>query len=532
MTQGVDRLTRAFTEGRMSRRQLMLRLLALGLSLPAAIAILEACGGGNTTGGTTTTTSKKPKLILGFTQEPTSLDPTMDATASISTILRDNVYEGLVRLDPGGKVIPGLATKWDTSPDGKTITFHLAPNVKWHDGSSFSSADVKFSWERAAGLSSTAADKPNPHKDYWAPVASIDTPDANTVKVSLKAYSFNWLFHMTAGSACIFSSKSQPTNATQPVGTGPFKFVGWNKGSALTLTRNDAYWGDKAKLKDLEYRFITDANGMNNALKAGDIDVIAQVSGPEQAAGFKADSAFQVLEADPVGKVMVSLNNTKGALANPKVRKAIAMAIDHKAWIDALYAGYAVPIGSHSAPNAGEPYYVDENGVNPHDATKAKALLAEAGVSNLTLRLSVVTDFPYAVRGGDILTSALKDIGITVKTEGTQFAGWLKNTFLAGDYDMTIINHVEERDIANWGNPKYYWHYDNSQVQQWLTQADAEVDDTKRKDLYGKILKQLADDAAGAWVCSPKTLFIAKKSVQSFPASAIAPFFMGNVYFS
>ena len=529
MKQGVDRLTRAFTEGRLDRRQLLVRLLVLGLSLPAAAAVLEACGGN---GGGASTTSKKPKLILGFTQEPTSLDPTIDATASISTILRDNVYEGLVRLDPGGKPIPGLATRWETSSDGRTITFHLAQGVKWHDGKPFSSADVKFSWDRAAGLSSTPAAKPNPHKDYWKPVASIEAPDANTVKVNLTTYSYNWLFHMTAGSACIFSAATQPTNATAPVGTGPFKFVGWNKGSSLTLTRNDSYWGEKAKLKDLDYRFITDANGMNNALRAGDIDVIAQVSGPEQAASFKADGGYRVLEADPVGKVMVSFNNTKGALASQKVRRAIAMAIDHKAWIDGLYAGHAVPIGSHACPNAGEPYYVDETGVNPHDPTKARALLAEAGFANLTLRLSVVTDFPYAVRGGDILTSALKDIGITVKTEGTQFAGWLKGTFLAGDYDMTIINHVEERDIANWGNPKYYWHYDNAQVQKWLTQADAEVDDTKRNDLYAKILRQLADDAAGGWVASPKALFIAKKSVENFPASAIAPLYMGNVYFS
>ena len=302
MTQGVHQLTRAFTEGRLNRRQLILRLLALGLSVPAALAVLEACAGGNSVAGGTSATSKKPKLILGFTQEPTSLDPTLDATASISTILRDNVYEGVVRLDPGGKVIPGLATKWETSADGKAITFHLAQGVKWHDGSPFSSADVKFSWDRAAGLSTEAAAKPNPHKDYWAPVASIDAPDANTVKVNLKSYSYNWLFHMTAGSACIFSSKTQATNAVQPVGTGPFKFVGWNKGSALTLTRNEAYWGAKPKLKDLEYRFITDANGMNNALKAGDIDVIAQVSGPEQVASFKADGGYRVLEAEPVGQ--------------------------------------------------------------------------------------------------------------------------------------------------------------------------------------------------------------------------------------
>src|SRR5579859_3441454 len=173
---------------------------------------------------------------------------------------------------------------------------------------------------------------------------------------------------------------------TNPVGTGPFKFAAWNRGSSLQLTRNDAYWGSKAKLKDVEFRFISDANAMNNALTAGDIDAIGQVGGPEQLQSFSSNQNFTVIKGAPTGKVMVSINNTSGPLADKRVRQAIYAAIDRKAWIDGIQFGYGVPIGSHSAPNGGEPYYVDETSVNPFDPNKAKQLLASAGYSSgLTL---------------------------------------------------------------------------------------------------------------------------------------------------
>src|SRR5262245_3154997 len=189
----VESLAGRFLEGPLTRRQVLRRLVALGFSLPAASALLAACGGGSGGGPA----SSKSKLTVGIIQEPTVLDPTVDATASISLLLRDNVYEGLVRLDPSLKVVPGLARSWEISPDGRTITFHLA-DATWHDGSPFSAQDVKFSWERAAN----PAGKPvNPHVDYWAPMQSVEVVDDRTVRVTLKQYSDNWLFHMSSGAA-------------------------------------------------------------------------------------------------------------------------------------------------------------------------------------------------------------------------------------------------------------------------------------------------------------------------------------------
>lgn len=526
-------VARGWIEQTLTRRQALARLVALGLTLPSASAFLAACSGGFGGGGAQQGSSK-PKLVVGIVQEPTKLDPAVDATNSITLLLRDNIYEGVVRVDENFKIQPGLARSWDVSADGRTFTFHLASGVKWHDGSPFSAQDVKFSWERAMNPNTNPV---NPHVDYWAPVESIGAVDDRTVRVVLKQYSDNWLFHMTAGSAAIFSSKTVAQNASQPVGTGPFKFVSWNRGASLGFTRNDQYWGQKAKLKDVEFRFISDPNAMNNSLQAGDIDAIGQVNGPEQVTSFQRDSRFRVLKGQPVGKLMVAMNNSRGPLKDARVRRAITMAIDRKAWIDGISAGFGVPIGSHAVPNNGEPYYIDTTGINKHDPAQAKQLLAQAGYgSGLTLTLVQITNLgSYPIRGTDILNSQLKDVGITLKVDTTLFADWLKRVFVPTgpqDYDLTIINHAEERDIGNYANPKYYWRYDNSQVADWLNQADAETDQGKRNDLYRRIQTKLAEDAANGFVYSPNTLVVTRSNLKNYPPVSLTPLYLANTLFS
>jgi peptide/nickel transport system substrate-binding protein len=343
---------------------------------------------------------------------------------------------------------------------------------------------------------------------------------------------------MTSGAASVVSSKTVAQNATAPVGTGPFKFAARNQGASLSLVRNDAYWGTKALLKNVTFKFITDANAMNNALKAGDIDAIGQVGGYEQVGTFKTDSRFKVLEGPPVGKIIVAINNSAKVLSNQKMRLAISLAINRQSWIQAILFGYGVPIGSHAAPNNGEPYYVDETGVNPSSSSMARQMLSQA-LSELgltlppTLRVAVISDFPYAVTGSQVLASQLQAIGVRLTANQMTFAGWLQQVFTAQDFDLTIINHAEERDIGNYANPKYYWHYDNAQVTQWLGQADAEPDSAKRKALYAQVQQQLAMDAANAFVMSPKTLAVVAAKLQGYPVVSLSsPLFLRDTHFS
>jgi peptide/nickel transport system substrate-binding protein len=475
--------------------------------------------------------SSKPRAVIGIVQEPTSMDPTADATASIATTLRDNLYEGLVRLDGSGKIVGSLARTWDVSPDGNTVTFHLVSGAKWHDGTPFTAQDVKFSWDRAADANTNPV---NPHRDYWGPVKSVDVVDDQTVNVTLSTYSDNWLFHMGSGSACIVSSNSEPNNKTNPIGTGPFKFGNWNHGASVTLQRNDEYWGTKARLNEVEFRVFGDGNALTNALKAGDIDAIGQVQDLAPVSQFQQDSNFQVLKGAASGKVMVSVNETSPQLSDKRVRQALYAAIDRKAWIDGFFFGFAQPIGSHAAPNDGEPYYADMTSVNTYDPNKARQLLQAAGVSNLKLRLAQISAFPYAVSLTDILASQLSDIGVTLDVQPMEFPRWLQQVFSnAQDYDLTIINHVEERDIGNYANPKYYWHYNNTDVATMLTNADAEPDAGKRNALYKQVLQTLADDAANLWVASPINLAILSKAFQGYQAPGISPsLYLAGAYFA
>jgi peptide/nickel transport system substrate-binding protein len=475
--------------------------------------------------------SSKPRAVIGIVQEPTSLDPTADATASISTTLRDNLYEGLVRLDGNGKIVGSLAKTWDVDPTGKTVTFHLVSGAKWHDGTPFTASDVKFAWDRAANPNT---DPVNPHRDYWAPVQSVEAVDDATARMTLSGYSDNWLFHMAAGSACIVSPKSAANNKTNPIGTGPFKYGNWNHGASVTLARNDDYWGTKARLNEVEFRVFGDANALTNALRAGDIDAIGQVQDLAPVPQFQQDANYQVLKGASSGKVMVSVNGSSGPLSDKRVRQALYAAIDRKAWIDGFYFGFAAPIGSHATPNDGEPYYVDMTSVNTYDPAKGRQLLEAAGVSGLKLRLAQISAFPYAVQLTDVLASQLTDIGVSLDVQPMEFPRWLQQVFSnAQDYDLTIINHVEERDIGNYANPKYYWHYDNADVAAALKSADAEPDAAKRNASYKQVLQTLADDAANLWVAAPTNLAILRKGFEGYQAPGISPsLYLGEAYFS
>jgi peptide/nickel transport system substrate-binding protein len=128
------------------------------------------------------------------------------------------------------------------------------------------------------------------------------------------------------------------------------------------------------------------------------------------------------------------------------------------------------------------------------------------------------------VRGADILVSQFQAVGVSLDVQPMEFPRWLQEVFLnAQDYDLTIIYHVEERDIGNYANPKYYWHYSNPQVATWLQQADAEPDANKRQDLYTRIQQQLADDVANLWVYAPNQLAVHKSNLQGYQVQGISP---------
>lgn len=489
----------------------MNRRLALVTALTATLGLISC----STSSGTpSSSTSARSTITVGSTLEPPTLDPTKSSAAAIPEVLRDNVLQGLVRLDDGGNVQPQLATSWDLSANNTVYTFHLVTGATWHDGSPFTAKDVVFTLMHDADPATN-----HPFKAQFKVIDSVTAPDDHTVKVALKQYSANFLFDLGLGEGVVYQQKNLSQLASDPIGTGPFRFDHWVHGDSITLLRYDGYWRSKARVQKVVFKYITDANAMNNALLSNDLDVISRVTGPEQLPAFVGNSKYKVFQGLSTSKVIISLNNSDGALADLRVRQAISFAIDRKAVIDGSQSGYGVPIGTHAVP--GDPYYVDLTGVYAHDPAKARQLLAEAGhASDLSFTLTLPPP-PYAQRGGEIIASELEAVGIKVNLVSVDFPRWLSDVFGNGQFDMTIIAHVEPRDIAQFGNPQYYWHYDSPAVQQLLKQADAEPDASTRNQLYQQVEHQITADAVDVWLYVLPSLAVTRSDVAGYPKNRL-----------
>ncbi|MEZ5811170.1 MAG: ABC transporter substrate-binding protein [Rhizobiaceae bacterium] len=432
-------------------------------------------------------------LVMGVVLEPPHLDPTAGAAAAIDEIVYANVFEGLTRIGSGGEVQPALAESWNVSDDGKTYTFKLHSGVKFHDGSDFDAEDVKFSLDRAR-----ADDSTNAQKALFAQIDSVEAVDATTVKVTLKQPQGSFLYNMGWGDAVIVAPETAETNKENPVGTGPFKFDNWAKGSSITIVKNPDYWGEAAGLDKAEFRIIPDAAAAVPALLSGDVQAFANMPAGDALAQIQADPRFKVVIGATEGETILSTNNKKPPFDNLKVRQAIAHTLDREAIIQAGSSGYGIPIGSHFSP-ANEAY-VDLTGTYPHDIEKAKALLKEAGFENgfkATLKLPPPG---YARDGGQVVAAQLREIGIDLEIIPVEWAQWLEQVFKAKDYDLTIVSHTEPNDIGIYARKDYYFQYDNPEFDKVIAELDVTSDQAKRNELYQQAQKILADDAVNGFM--------------------------------
>ena len=297
----------------------------------------------------------------------------------------------------------------------------------------------------------------------------------------------------------IIDEKSAAGEATNPIGTGPYKLANWTKGASVTLDKWDGY-RDAAKipLEHATFRFISDPSAEVAALLAGDVDVMANLQNVQALAQFKNDPRFQVLIGGTEGKTILAINNKKKPLDDVRVRQAIAYAIDRKAVIDGAMDGLGAPIGSHLTPN--DPGYVDLTGLYPHDPAKAKALLKEAGVTT-PLELSLILPPPaYARQGGQIIAAELAEVGINAKIQEVEWAQWLSGVYKDKNYDLTIISHVEPLDIGIYANPDYYFQYDSQAFRDINAKIASAPNLDALKAALGEAQKKLADDSVNAFL--------------------------------
>lgn len=440
-----------------------------------------------------TALAARTDLIVGMVLEPPHLDPTAGAAAAIDEVVYANVFEGLTRIGSGGEVQPALAESWDISDDGKTYTFKLHEGVKFHDGSDLTADDVVFSLNRARADDSTNAQKP-----LFAEIASVEAVDPLTVKVTLSNPQGAFLYNMGWGDAVIVDEASAGGNKENPVGTGPFRFENWAKGSSITIVKNPDYWGEAVALEKAEFRIIPDAAAAIPALLSGDVQAFANMPAGDALSQIQSDPRFEVVIGSTEGETVLSTNNKKAPFDNLKVRQAIAHALNREDIIAGNGSGLGTPIGSHFSP--GNSAYVDLTGAYPFDPEKAKALLAEAGFPDgfdATIKLPPPA---YARDGGQVVASQLRDIGINLEIIPVEWADWLEQVFTNKDYDLSIVSHTEPNDINIYARKDYYFQYDNPEFDTVIAELDVTADDAKRSELYGKAQRILAEDAVNGFM--------------------------------
>ncbi len=455
----------------------------------------------------------KDDITVALQLEPPHLDPTSAAAGAIDSVLYSNVFEGLTRFMGDGSIVPGLAESWEISDDGLVYTFKLHGGVTFHDGTTMDAEDVKFSLDRAR-----AEDSTNAQKGLFAGITDVTVVDPGTVQVTLGEPNGNFLFNMAWGDAVIVAPESIEGIKQMPIGTGAFKFVNWVQGDKIELARNDAYWGDAPALASATFKFISDPTAAFAAVMAEDVDVFSGFPAPENLPQFDADPRFQVLVGSTEGETILSTNNKMPPFDNPKVRAAMAHAIDRQAIIDGAMFGYGTPIGTHFAPH--NPAYVDLTGNSAYDPEKARAMLAEAGFADgfeTTLHLPPPS---YARRGGEIIAAQLAEVGIKAEITNVEWAQWLETVFRGKNFGLTIVSHTEPMDIGIYANPDYYFQYDNPDFQALMTKLNSTTDPAMRTQMMGDAQRMIAEDYVNGYLFQLAALGVAKAGVQGLWVNA------------
>jgi len=472
--------------------------MVLGLMLPLQAALGE-------------TPVKGGSLTVCQPAEPPGLDPTANTAAAIDRVVYSNIYEGVIKVNSEGQFVPGLATKWEVSPDGKVYTFHLRKGVKFHNGEPFNAQVAKWNLERAMSEGTV-----NPHPEYFRGIVKIDIPDDYTLVTTLKDVDALFLAHMAEGDAVMLPMKGYENAKSNPIGTGPFKFDKWVRGDRVEMSRFQGYWNPELPYLDkVTFKFIGDASAQIAALKAGDIDVIGYIAAPESAMEMSQDKRFKVFAGTTTGEVIMSTNNKAKPFDNKLVRQAMACAIDRQTVVDLVMFGYGTPIGSHWSPST--PYYVDLTSKFPYNPEKAKELLTQAGYPNgfeATIKLPAI--YSYSRRAGEVIADMLGKVGIKLKIEIVEWGQWLDRIFKKKEYDLTMIGHVEAWDIGIYANPNYYFQYDSPEFRDAYAKALKAPNEAEKGNWFGKCQEIIAEDAVNGFLFSAPSLPVMKAGVMGW----------------
>lgn len=509
------------------RHALLLGASAIALATAPALRAQDAA----------TTPRAGGTLTYVFSNESPSL-VAINSTTGTAWTIGPKIFDGLLQYDADLTPLPQLATEWTISPDGLRYEFKLRPGVKWHDSQDFTSADVAFS------ILHLKVAHPR-GRGTFANVTAVDTPDPLTAVLELSAPAPYLLSALAATESPIVpkhifegTDPAAVPDDGQLIGTGPFVFKEYVRGSHVIVERNPNYWdAPKPYLDRVIFRFIIDAAARAAAVQNGEVDIatipLADVErfrslpqlGIEERAFAYSGSQYQLI-----------FNFDNPHLADPKVRQAIAHAIDLEVIAQTVFYGYADI--SPSPISVALPKYHDASiAPYPVDFDKANALLDEAGYTRggdgnrFSLRL--LFNPAHDKRLAEYVRQALAKLGIDAPVETYDFATYVKTVYTDRAFDITSENLANAFDPTV-GVQRVYWsknfkvglpfsnaaHYANPEVDRLLEAAGVEPDEKKRWQLFSDFQKLIAEDLPAINTVAPKTVLAYNLRVHDFALGA------------
>lgn len=480
------------------------KLLALFLALVMVGAVLPGCGdgskdpGGQGNNGKMGEPVKGGEITVGIAQDlDDSLDPHQTVAAGTREVLF-NIFEGLVKPNSDGEMIPAVAEKYTLSEDGTTYTFTLREGVKFHNGQTVTAEDVVYSINRCAAV---PEGQEKPLVAAFSAVKSVEALDEKTVAVTIAQRDLEFISYMTAA----IIPADYENQDTAPVGTGPFRFVSRTPQQDFVMERFEDYWGAPAWLDKVTYKICENADALVMNLNGGSIDLCAHLT---SAQASQLNQNFQVLEGTMNLVQAIYLNNQAKPFDNQLVRQALCYAIDRQGIMDMVADGHGTAVGSSIYP-AFTKYFVPELvDKYPHSVEKAKELLAQAGYPNgFDMTISVPNNYQPHMDTAEVVAEQLREAGIRVTIQPVEWSTWLDTIYNGRQFQATVVGvdaanmtarAMLERFTSDYG--KNFINYNNPAYDALFQQAINAQDEATQTDLYKQMEAMLADTAANVYI--------------------------------
>jgi peptide/nickel transport system substrate-binding protein len=450
----------------------------------------------------------------------------MLSAASDTSAVMMNVFEGLLGFNQEGEFVPAIAESYTVSDDGLVYTFKIKEGITFHDGKDCMAKDVKYTYEKLAGLSGSEA----LNSTISAVLLKAETPDDYTVVFTLGQKDAGFLTKSTVA----ICEDSYEDNSTMPIGTGPYKFVSYEPGQEIVLEKNESYSTREDRMPSMdraEFIIMTDENAKLMALKSGTLDIASISASNISTLG----EDFYTVEGPQNMVQIFALNNKIEPLNNIKVRQAICYAIDKDEIINTVVDGQGTRVDSFLSPSMAT-YYNDSMTVYNLDLDKAKELLKEAGYENgFDLTVTVPSNYQVHVDTAQVIQNQLSKIGINIEINLVEWADWLQGVYTDFNYETTIIAHTGKLDPQDFLNrfetsyAKNYFGFSNDDYDNLIAEAAATTDESERTVYYKQCQQMLVDEAASVYIQDPSAIYAVSNKIQGMKIYPVSFFNLSDL---